>query len=805
MKSYDHLFQEIATLRERTDPIVEDSVSPAVLSRLDHLASLLHDCGHFAEALRYDEKLQGLLAKHPDLLVEVRSVLRACRSLVRSGRPEEARLRAERLLAKGGWDSESRAEIIGTIAWAFVKMGRFEKALGECETAARLARTEAVRGRIHLVEGWALVGLGRPWEALSAFRSAEASFLGARWDYGIVRALRDQAVVQKDLGLLGEAARSLRMCLRLLKKLSYPYLHAYTLHYLGNLNLRVGALRRARRRIDEALRLADLLGDPMLKASALVARARCLRWLGQAVQCRDALLEARRIAQQTNDSRTLALVWEEEGELARCEGDLGAAERAFQEGLAIARTIAPEGDIFAELARRLADVRIEQGRREEAKELAHQALDVSRKCGDRREEGTCYRTFGRIARTEGSIPRARDAYNRAVATFRLIHDRIELARTLEERATLETISEQDLNKARSLYRRAGIITDKEESRVATGRRISGKTAVCRKNDPFAAIVTHSPILLEKIETARRVASADCPVLLTGETGTGKELFARAIHEAGRPSSPFIALNCAALSENLLDGELFGHTAGAFTGATRAKRGLLEAAAGGTLFLDEIDKSSPAFQAKLLRFLDTGEVRRVGETETRRSTARVVSASNRNSRALSESGRLLPELIYRLRGVEIALPPLRERTEDIVLLAERFLSISSGMGSRSLRLADETIEALLVYRWPGNVRELKHEMERAVLLSEKPVVGPEVLALDDESTSLEDETRIRPTTAEERTIRQALGRSNGNVSCAAARLGLSRVTLYRRLRVHGIALSFYRTGPCVRSARGSRKP
>jgi|GEM_PF-1677532 len=782
MKSYDHLFQEIATLRERTDPIVEDSVSPAVLSRLDHLASLLHDCGHFAEALRYDEKLQGLLAKHPDLLVEVRSVLRACRSLVRSGRPEEARLRAERLLAKGGWDSESRAEIIGTIAWAFVKMGRFEKALGECETAARLARTEAVRGRIHLVEGWALVGLGRPWEALSAFRSAEASFLGARWDYGIVRALRDQAVVQKDLGLLGEAARSLRMCLRLLKKLSYPYLHAYTLHYLGNLNLRVGALRRARRRIDEALRLADLLGDPMLKASALVARARCLRWLGQAVQCRDALLEARRIAQQTNDSRTLALVWEEEGELARCEGDLGAAERAFQEGLAIARTIAPEGDIFAELARRLADVRIEQGRREEAKELAHQALDVSRKCGDRREEGTCYRTFGRIARTEGSIPRARDAYNRAVATFRLVHDRIELARTLEERATLETISEQDLREAERLYARAGMRADETRVRrtLAGGRRpLRAKPLPPqRPGDPFATIVTQSRTMRRRIEAARTIAPSGLPVLLTGETGTGKELLARAIHEAGRPGQPFLPVNCAAMPEGLLESELFGHCKGAFSGAEREKPGLLEQADGGTVFLDEIDKASPSLQAKLLRFLDCGEVRRIGTTKLVHVSTRILSATSRDLKELVREGSLLPDLVYRLSGEVIELPPLRARRGDIVPLAEHFLDTLS---RRPIALSPEAKILLIGYAWPGNVRELRHVVERSMLHSVEGTIQPAALPRKLRESAATQE--ISPW--EKVRIQKALERFNGCADRAAGELGMSRSTLYRRIRVLGM--------------------
>jgi len=265
----------------------------------------------------------------------------------------------------------------------------------------------------------------------------------------------------------------------------------------------------------------------------------------------------------------------------------------------------------------------------------------------------------------------------------------------------------------------------------------------------------------------------------GETGTGKELFARAIHRSGpRADRPFLALNCAALPETLLESELFGHERGAFTGAAARRIGIFEAASGGTVFLDEIGKAPLSLQAKLLRVLDTGEVRRVGGVDAIHVGVRIVAATNRELDALASEGAFLPDLIYRLRGFEIRIPALRERPEDVALLFERFAG----------RPASEAALGILEsHDWPGNVRELRNLAESAAFLAGGRGPVPRD-ALPDwirraavvriaEVASLEDSERD--------TIEEALAVTGGNRSRAARALGISRQTLYTKMSKYGI--------------------
>lgn len=233
-----------------------------------------------------------------------------------------------------------------------------------------------------------------------------------------------------------------------------------------------------------------------------------------------------------------------------------------------------------------------------------------------------------------------------------------------------------------------------------------------------ALVTQSEAMREVRELALRVADADVPVLLTGETGTGKGLLARIIHaESVRASGPFVAVNCAALPENLLESELFGHVKGAFTGATSNRQGLFVEADGGTLFLDEVGDMVPALQAKLLHVLEQRVVRAVGASRDRAIDVRIVAATHRDLRERVKEGLFREDLVYRLEGVAIEIPPLRTRREDIPLLVERFFEASKAANTKSPveRLSAEAMNAVLGYAWPGNVRELEHAVSRAVLL------------------------------------------------------------------------------------------
>jgi transcriptional regulator with GAF, ATPase, and Fis domain len=300
-----------------------------------------------------------------------------------------------------------------------------------------------------------------------------------------------------------------------------------------------------------------------------------------------------------------------------------------------------------------------------------------------------------------------------------------------------------------------------------------------------------------LEQARKVAATEATVLLSGESGTGKEVVARFIHRASaRSEGPFMALNCAALPDHLLESELFGHEKGAFTGAQSARAGRIEQATGGVLFLDEAGEMSPAVQAKVLRVLQEREYQRLGGARTLKADVRVLAATNRDLRAAIGRGTFREDLYYRLAVFDIALPPLRDRVEDIPILADAFLEeIGRAVGRPAAGLAEEVRERLVAYRWPGNVRELRNALERAVILCEGGVITAEHLPLGIVASALPsapapDAAAAPPAAgtldaAERDLILQALTRTGNNKSKAARLLGLTRAQLRSRIEKHSI--------------------
>jgi NtrC-family two-component system response regulator AlgB len=231
------------------------------------------------------------------------------------------------------------------------------------------------------------------------------------------------------------------------------------------------------------------------------------------------------------------------------------------------------------------------------------------------------------------------------------------------------------------------------------------------------IITRNRVMLEQLDLAARVADSTIAVLIEGESGTGKELFAHVLHQkSGRSDKPFVKVNCAAIPEQLLESELFGHVRGAFTGALKDREGRFEMADGGTIFLDEIGELSPSIQSKLLRVLQSKDFERIGENVTRKVDVRIISATNRNLDEAIKEGTFREDLFFRLNAVRLKLPPLRERPDDVALLLQHFLQKFSPLPKRNIELSPEADWALMMYRWPGNVRELENVVERAVLLA-----------------------------------------------------------------------------------------
>jgi DNA-binding NtrC family response regulator len=325
-----------------------------------------------------------------------------------------------------------------------------------------------------------------------------------------------------------------------------------------------------------------------------------------------------------------------------------------------------------------------------------------------------------------------------------------------------------------------------EQEVAYLRRISGPELARRE------IIGASAAIRELREGAEKLAQARVPmILITGENGTGKELVARYVHDQMHESdsgrlAPFIGINCAALPEQLIESELFGHEKGAFTDARAEKKGVFELAAGGTILLDEIGEMNWNLQAKLLRVLETGDFERVGSSRTRRVNVRILSATNADLHTEVEAGRFRQDLLFRLNTIEIPLPPLRERREDVPLLARHFLLQHAQRYRKRLTGFDQAaMQVLLDHPWPGNVRELDHAVERAVLMAQGDAIAGRDLGL---RASREAAGKLEDMSLEEVEgflIKKALARYGGNVSHAAKALGLSRSALYRRLQRFGL--------------------
>jgi DNA-binding NtrC family response regulator len=305
---------------------------------------------------------------------------------------------------------------------------------------------------------------------------------------------------------------------------------------------------------------------------------------------------------------------------------------------------------------------------------------------------------------------------------------------------------------------------------------------------FPEIIGKSESILRVLKMVQTLLETDLPILITGETGTGKELIARVLHFSGkRKNGPFLAVNCSALTKTLIESELFGHEKGSFTGAIQQKKGLFEQAKQGTLFLDEVGEMPPSMQVKLLRVLQEGEFRRVGGTETLRTDARVILATNRNLQEMIRQEKFREDLYYRIRGAQIHVPSLRERTQDIQLLASHFIKTAAAAARKKISgFSPEALELMKKYGWPGNVRQLKNEVERVVAFAQSEWIKPEDLDAeirDFEKTAAPTKGTLKE--RERRIILEALKEHQWNILQTARSLGLTRNGLYGKMKLHGI--------------------
>jgi two-component system NtrC family response regulator len=313
-----------------------------------------------------------------------------------------------------------------------------------------------------------------------------------------------------------------------------------------------------------------------------------------------------------------------------------------------------------------------------------------------------------------------------------------------------------------------------------------ETAEAEAEVRFEEIIGSTPRMREIFNMVSLVAKTDLTVLIQGESGTGKELIARAVHgKSNRKNAPFVPINCGAIPETLLEPELFGHEKGAFTGAHVQRKGKLELADGGTVFLDEIGEMPPPLQVKLLRFLQERKVERLGGRQQIHVDTRVIAASNKDLKADVAAGGLREDLYFRLSVVTITLPPLRERAEDIAMLANTFLRRACQEYRRKLRFSGDALAAIAQYQWPGNVRELENAVRRASIMARGWFVEPADLGIPHPTRTERLSLREARNRVERQVVIDALTRTRGNISRAASELGVSRPTLHGLLDKHGI--------------------
>ncbi|MFQ5432922.1 MAG: PEP-CTERM-box response regulator transcription factor [Nitrospinota bacterium] len=358
----------------------------------------------------------------------------------------------------------------------------------------------------------------------------------------------------------------------------------------------------------------------------------------------------------------------------------------------------------------------------------------------------------------------------------------------ERSAALQSISQGahdfftkpiDIDELKAILKRAHYVYTLESEYRALQKQVH--------ESAFGEIIGTSPKMQEVFNTVRKVSTTDVSVLITGESGTGKELVAKAIHKQSmRQDKPFVPINCGAIPENLMESELFGHEKGAFTGAHVQRKGKIEIAEGGTLFLDEIGELPLALQVKLLRFLQDHRIERVGGREPFEVDLRVIAATNKDIKMMATKEMFREDLYYRLAVLSIELPPLRERGEDIMILAKVFLKKFSTDNNKPKQLSRDAVEAINGYDWPGNVRELENRLHRATTLAEGVTISASDFGLgsDQYSEQILDLKKAREN-VDRKYIGMAIMKNNGNISKAAEELGLSRPTLHNLLKKYKI--------------------
>jgi DNA-binding NtrC family response regulator/tetratricopeptide (TPR) repeat protein len=674
----------------------------------------------------------------------------------------------------------------------------------------------AGRARLMHLGGICCFRLGKIEQARRLLRDSEAIFRANDDIIGSTEAMTASGAVNSTIGLLLDAQCQFEEVLELLKDGSTPNRKAESLQQLAIIFVKRGFPAKAFPLLEEA---EIIRKNQTLQLTRIdIIRGRAQAASGNLANAELSFQKALSCSSENGYLRENAIVLESLGDLEVERENYDQAERYFNLALSIGKSIAPEGDLVAGDLRRLGTLELLRGNYAEAISMLEDSLVASQKCTERFEEGLALRD---LSRAHGALGISETAYRlarKSISAFKICSADVELAESQlaaaeaklswhlasggiadgSRRGHLDTSWSYaieafhmfaDLDNTSGVSRCEALIVRLHDSGGALWkRRVSARANPEEINGK--SFIANSPVMLRVLGMIDVGAASTEPVLITGETGTGKELAAKLVHSrSNRSDGPFVPVNCAAIPDTLFEREFFGHAAGAFTGADTARSGLCEEADGGTLFLDEIGDMPQNLQVKLLRVLQEGTFRRLGDPAERRVDLRIVAATNAGLPNLIDEGSFREDLYYRLQTLELEIPPLRERAEDMDSLIEMFVGKMAGDGATIKDVLDEDAqEAMRRYPWPGNVRELESITRRMTLMAmhagkatlemlpekiRNCRVGPEMVT---GSLNL----AVHVARAEKECVIRALIANKGNRSATAKVLGISRNGLYKKI-------------------------
>lgn len=773
--------------------------------------------------------------------------LSAVESLLQAGNFKQALAEIRDLENQNVMDdfSSEAGELSYLGALALDKLGRLNEAMSKAKKAFEILRNTNENKRVAQVQHI----MGTIYAHLGDLKNAELQFIDTASNYrriddqkGIIDTYNELARICFMRSDFHRAIEYINDALEYCERTKDERMKAQLMGNLGTIYVIKDEWQQAKRNLLASLKLNKLHKNQINICRCLLSLGYVSVLLREFSKAEAYLKNAYHIIYQNSFLRELAIYHEYSGELASIRDEFEEAEKHYLKAIQIGEKIAPKSAIISQAARLLAELQVRRGDLDEALVSCERSLEVSESLGEKLEEAIAYRILGRIYSKKARKTEAKENFVRAMRSLREIGVKFELAKTHLEAGNSECFdfwermkflgrAEDLASQLDSPYHLAKIkfafallfFKNKEYENALnfldTGKEIFSQSheredlekvselekqiqAVfppaesSKESSPkfsFKDIITQNKQTLEMLENAQRVKDSDITILLEGETGTGKDLLAKAIHfTSSRKNKKFVVVNCAALPETLFESELFGYKKGAFTGASSNKKGLLDEAAGGTLYLDEIAEVPFPIQVKLLRAIEEKEIVRLGEVRPRKVDFRVIAATNRNLEKMVEEGRFRSDLYYRLSVIKFKLSPLREKKEDIPLLVEHLIKKHAlNQRAQPCMLDPKIMKLFFNYDWPGNVRELENDLKSllAFVRDEKKIplklLADTLEKFNNGKTTNHTSLLSQLAEYEKEQIKKALAKSNWVKTKAARFLSIDEALLRYKIKKYNI--------------------